>query len=103
MASRDGPDLRIEILTRHWTGADLVVEVISEDDPERDLVTKRLEYAQAGIPEYWIVDQRNDAITVLHLEGQTYQIHGQFVAGDVAASATLAQMSVSVSAVLQAE
>ena len=34
----------------YWTGADLVIEVVSRDDPQRDLVTKRSEYAQAGIP-----------------------------------------------------
>ena len=49
------------------TAPGLVVEVIGEDDPERDLVTKRLEYAQAGIPEYWIVDPRTDTIDVLRL------------------------------------
>ncbi len=37
---------------RFWTGADLVVEIVSADDPARDLVTKRREYAEAGIPEY---------------------------------------------------
>ena len=44
----------------YWTGADLVVEVVSPDDPARDLVTKRNEYAQAGIPEYWIVSASRD-------------------------------------------
>ena len=39
-----------------WEGADLVMEVVSGDDRRRDLETKRLEYARAGIPEYWIVD-----------------------------------------------
>lgn len=39
---------------KYWDGADLVVEVVSEDDPDRDLVAKRSEYAVAGIPEYWI-------------------------------------------------
>ena len=34
-----------------WRGADLVMEVISEDDPDRDLVMKRAEYAKAAIPE----------------------------------------------------
>ncbi|HUG90229.1 MAG TPA: Uma2 family endonuclease, partial [Planctomycetaceae bacterium] len=39
-------------------GADLVAEVVSPGDEnrERDLVTKPDEYAQAGIQEYWIVD-----------------------------------------------
>ncbi len=35
-----------------WEGADLVVEIVSPDDPNRDLVTKRTEYADACIPEY---------------------------------------------------
>lgn len=35
-----------------WLGADLVVEVVSPDDVERDTVIKRTDYAAAGIPEY---------------------------------------------------
>jgi Uma2 family endonuclease len=41
---------------RYWSGADLVLEVVSEDDPERDTVDKVHDYAGAGIPEYWIVN-----------------------------------------------
>ena len=37
---------------------DLVVEVISDDSVRRDRVTKRDDYAQAGVREYWIVDCR---------------------------------------------
>lgn len=36
-----------------WTGADLVLEVVSHDKPERDLVEKCGDYAEGGIPEYW--------------------------------------------------
>ena len=86
----------------YWTGAHLVVEVIGEDDPERDLVTKRFEYAQAGIPEYWMVDPRSNTITVLRLVGEAYQLHGQYGAGEIATSATLSQLSVPVSAVFEA-
>jgi Uma2 family endonuclease len=57
---------------RFWEGADLVMEVISEDDPARDLQTKRSEYADAGIPEYWIVDPRSKTISVLKLENGNY-------------------------------
>lgn len=52
-------------------GADLVMEVLS-GDRQQDLVTKRAEYAQAGIPEYWIVDAAEGRITVLALEGEAY-------------------------------
>ncbi len=37
----------------YWIGADLVMEVMSPDDPKRDKDTKRQEYARAGIPEYF--------------------------------------------------
>jgi hypothetical protein len=65
----------------YWTGADLVIEVVSPDDPQRDLVTKRSEYAQAGIPEYWIVDPQTETITVLRLEDARYVEHGVFRPG----------------------
>ncbi len=42
-------------------GADLVVEVLSQDR-SRDLVIKREEYARAGIREYWLVDTRESRI-----------------------------------------
>ncbi|MEM9587176.1 MAG: Uma2 family endonuclease, partial [Planctomycetota bacterium] len=52
----------------YWDGADLVMEIVSADDPNRDLVVKRREYAEAGIPEYWIVDPRDRSILVLGLD-----------------------------------
>lgn len=73
----------------HWTGADLVVEVLSPDDPNRDLVTKRAEYALAGVPEYWVVDPRNRSLTVLLLAGHAYREHGVYLAGSRIKSATL--------------
>lgn len=84
-----------------WTGADLVVEVISPDDPDRDLVTKRREYAQAGIPEYWIVDPRTETILVLHLDGASYG-ERRFGRGEQAISATFPALVVDVSATLDA-
>ncbi len=38
--------------------ADLVVEIVSRDSVTRDRRDKFLEYAQAGVEEYWIVDPR---------------------------------------------
>ncbi len=64
-------------------GADLVMEVVSgsREDRRRDLVVKRVEYAAAGITEYWIVDPDERAITVLRLDGDQYAVHGRFTAG----------------------
>ncbi len=74
---------------RYWLGADLALEVVSEDDPNRDLVVKRDEYAAAGINEYWIVDPRAETITVLVLAGPRYEEHGVFRRGDTATSLLL--------------
>jgi Uma2 family endonuclease len=52
-------------------------------------VTKRQEYAKAGIPEYWIVDPSLETITVLTLNGNRYDEHGLFGRGAVASSVLL--------------
>ena len=88
---------------RFWTGADLVMEVVSPDDPVRDHATKRNEYAEAGIAEYWIVDPQDESIIVLRLAGQVYVEHGRFVRGQKANSALLAGLSADVSSALDAE
>ena len=79
-----------------WEGADLVIEVVSDDDRRRDLETKRFEYAAAGIPEYWIVDPQQSQITVLKLAGDRYDVHGSFTAGQLATSALLPGFEVNV-------
>ena len=74
------------------------MEIVSGSpaDRDRDLVRKRRDYAQAGIPEYWIVDPQEEVIYVLRLEGKEYAEHGRFVAGDTATSALLAGFTVPV-------
>jgi len=86
----------------YWTGADLVIEVVSPDDPQRDLVTKRSEYAQAGIPEYWIVDPQVATVTVLRLDAAIYVEHGVFGRSEIATSAHYAGLAAPVSDVLDA-
>jgi Uma2 family endonuclease len=83
----------------YWDGADLVVEVVSNDDRRRDLETKRFEYARAAIPEYWIVDPQLEQVTVLKLEGERYLEHGRFQRGQRATSALLAGFAIDVDAV----
>src|SRR5215212_2525263 len=79
-----------------WLGADLVIEIISPDDPERDISVKRGDYAAAGIPEYWIVNPEDETITVLRLEGDRYAEHGTYYRGDIASSVLLENFTVSV-------
>lgn len=98
---RDAHDPRRQ--NRFWLGADLVVEVVSEDDPERDTVDKVIDYAQAGVPEYWIVNPIDSSITVLSLSGAAYSVHGVFRRGEQACSALLSDFCVDVATVLDAE
>jgi Uma2 family endonuclease len=91
-------------LRRHedyWDGADLVMEIVSPDpkDRARDLKDKVREYAQAKIPEYWIVDPEEQMIRVLTLEGKKYKVHGEFRRGEQATSVLLPGFAVSVEAV----
>lgn len=79
--------------------ADLIVEVVSPSDPKRDLVTKRAEYAAAGVPEYWIADPRDGSLTVLVLDGGAYREQAKATTG-VVASGTIDGVSVDVDAVI---
>lgn len=85
-----------------WLGADLVVEIVSPDDPERDTVVKRGDYAEAGIPEYWIVNPNDSTITVLTLVADHYLVHGNFACGETATSQLLPGFAVEVAAVFDA-
>ena len=79
-----------------------MVEVVSPDDPDRDLVEKRADYAEAGIAEYWIADPRDETLTVLVLRGEAYVGHGRYVRGETAASVLLEGFAAEVSAVFDA-
>ncbi len=100
MLLRDSEDARSG--ARFWTGADLVVEVVSPDDPERDFVQKRGDYAEASIPEYWIVEPGTESITVLTLFGGTYVQRGVFHRHAHATSEMLDGFGVAVDDVLRA-
>ncbi len=66
----------------------LVVEVVSPGEPgdqsnyDRDYVEKRREYAERGIPEYWLIDPERQVVLVLTLRGQSY--HEQRFTGQAA-------------------
>jgi len=85
-----------------WEGADLAVEVVSED-PEsvkRDWEKKRADYERAGIAEYWVVDPKRGVMTMFALVQGRYVVHAEGRAGQVVSSKLLAGLDVDVSAVL---
>jgi Uma2 family endonuclease len=79
---------RIDLAANRVLGVPtLVVEVVSEDDEERDTVTKREEYARAGIQHYWIVDPQRRTVLTLVLRATSYEVAGEFSGPDVLTSA----------------
>lgn len=88
----------------YWDRADLVMEVVSgsAEDRHRDLVTKRREYAKAGIDEYWIVDPKEKLITVLKRKGKSYVVHQTARPGQRAGSALLHRFEVDATEVFAA-
>jgi Uma2 family endonuclease len=94
-------DLRRE--NRFWLGADVALEVVSEDKPERALVEKRGDYAEGRVPEYWIVNPQTETITVLQLRGDAYEEAGVYRRGESAASVLLTGFTVAVAAVFDAD
>ena len=97
---RDARDARSG--ERFWTGADVVVEVVSPDNPQRDLALKREDYAEAAIPEYWIVDPATETLTVLKREDAGYVEHGVYGRHVRVDSPTLPEFGVDVGAMFDA-
>ncbi len=68
------PDLAVVRCSRHQIIShqaiegcpDLIIEVTSPNSEKRDLTLKRYLYAQAGVPEYWIVHPRKCVINRMH-------------------------------------
>ena len=83
---------------------DLALEIVSpgKDARQRDYEDKRIDYARAGISEYWIVDPLENQVTVLVLQDSIYTEHGVFQIGDVASGLLLPALSIDVQAMLNA-
>jgi Uma2 family endonuclease len=71
---------------RFWLGADLALEVVSEEKPERDLLEKRADFAEGRVPEYWIVNPQTETIGVLRLNGDSYEEAATYRRGETAVS-----------------
>ncbi|MBI1915543.1 MAG: Uma2 family endonuclease [Planctomycetes bacterium] len=54
---------------REWIAGpcDLAIEIVSPDSVERDYEKKRKQYERYGIPEYWIIDEELEKVTLYRL------------------------------------
>ncbi len=83
---------------KHPTPTDvyLVIEV-SDSTLRFDKIEKAMLYAQAGIPEYWILDVNNKLVIQHTQPSETgYQLIQQLTAGKTVASPTLPDLSLGV-------
>ncbi|PZO20752.1 MAG: hypothetical protein DCF25_06135 [Leptolyngbya foveolarum] len=84
----------------------LVVEVVSSSDTNkasrgRDYTRKKIEYAQRGIPEYWIIDPAQSVVLVLTLTDEIYQ-ETKFAGDEAVRSPQFPALNLSASQILNA-
>jgi Uma2 family endonuclease len=82
----------------------LTMEVVSPDAEsyKRDHADKRIDYAEHGVREYWIVDPQERRILVHTLEQGRYRLHEEYLPGMQASSSVLSGFAADVTAVLDA-
>ena len=68
---------------------DLVMEVLSPSNPAHDRSLKYQLYAEAGVPEYWIIDPHERRVEVFVLRGRDYELLGRYGDDDTARSEVL--------------
>ncbi len=83
---------------RVWDGADLVMEVVSDNpgDRQRDYETKLIDYAEAKVAEYWIIDPERQVVFVHQLAGNQYSQPCEYGPGQYASCALLEDFGVDV-------
>ena len=87
------------ISNQYWECPDLVVEVLSPGTAKTDRSEKVVEYAAAGIPEYWMVHPDPQVIEVYRLEGEAYVLDGVYRGATPIVSHVLAGLQISVDAI----
>lgn len=79
---------------------DWVAEVISPSSREVDEVEKIRDYAEAGVPEYWLIDPQAKTIRIYALRGDAYTLVATYGIGQTARSVTLEGFTVPVDRLL---
>ncbi len=74
---------RTRIIQENFVGGapDLVIEILSPSTVAHDRTTKLTLYAEAGVPEVWLIDPQARTVEVLKLEGKKYFLDST-LAGD---------------------
>ncbi|GAB4149807.1 MAG: Uma2 family endonuclease [Cyanobacteria bacterium J069] len=91
-------------ITREMPPPRLIAEVVSPGraNRERDYDRKRNQYAAIAIPEYWLIDPELQSVTVLKLDGTTYQDVGIFREQDCILSPEFGALNLTAAQILEA-
>ena len=95
--ARPTPSVLPERLTE---APDLVVEILSPGSEAYDLITKKDEYEQRGVKEYWVIDPKDARLRAWHLQ-QGKLVESQ-VAGDSFSSHVLPGFMLDLGAIAKA-
>jgi Uma2 family endonuclease len=81
-------NVRAGIIQENWiAGApDLVVEVLSPSTAAYDRATKLPIYAEAGVPEVWLIDSQARTVEILKLQVKKYFVEATHVGDQVLVS-----------------
>lgn len=95
------------LITTEMPAPLLVIEVVSPGNPgeknyDRDYIDKRTEYAERGIPEYWLIDPARNVVIVLSLRDNVYQEHGRFQGTDPIVSNAFPTLKLTAETIFQA-
>lgn len=83
----------VERIQKQYAGVpDLAVEVLSPGTEKVDLADKMREYAEAGIPEYWIVDAESPRLEQYVLAQGRYVPQARYGPGETVRAATLVDL-----------
>jgi Uma2 family endonuclease len=94
------------LVTLKMPNPTLVVEVVSPGEPgesnyQRDYIDKRREYAERGIPEYWLIDPNRDVVMVMRLHESAYQVT-EFRGNELVISPTFPELQLTAEQILNA-
>lgn len=94
---------RRDIITeRNITGApDLIIEILSASNKERDKLVKKFLYASFKVKEYWIVDPWLKSIEVMTPGERGYETYGVFNAGDELISPLLSDLDIPIAEIFK--
>jgi Uma2 family endonuclease len=82
---------------------DLVIEVLSPGTEQTDRGEKFIEYAKAGVIEYWIVDSAKQRVEVYTLKGGVYELNERYSLGAKVCSHLLPELEIEVEIIFRQE